>query len=109
MNTIVRNALVRLFADPPAPGAVDWGIPNQTVAVHRSDPQAIIGIDGHTGFWDELVEVRWEGAHVNRLQGIGRVEIQDRNGRLIESLPVDPTRSPREEDGETVFFLIDAE
>jgi len=109
MNTIVRNALVRLVPSGSAGSSPGTAIPNQTVAIHRSDPQAIIGIDGHTGFWDDLVEVCWEGSHAERLKGVAQVEILDPAGRLVESLPFDPTRRPREEDGETVFFLVDAE
>jgi hypothetical protein len=109
MNTIVRNATVRLVTGAAVPSARDVSVPNQTVAIHRSDPDAITGFDGHTACRDELVEIHWQGVHLDRLRGVDLVEIRNQAGRLVEFLPIDPTRRPREEDGETVFFLVDTD
>jgi hypothetical protein len=109
MKTVVRNAWISLLEAAPAEPATLGSFRDQAVEIHRMDPTAIIGIDGHTGLWDELVEVRWVGEHQDQVRGAGSVVIRDQAGRLVESLPVDRSRPPREVDGETVFFLTDAE
>lgn len=109
MKTVVRAAAVVLTRDAASNPGRSAPITGQTVAVRKADPQSVIGIDGHTGFWDELVEVHWEGSHLRQLEGVVQVEIRDEAGVIVESLPVDGTRAPHERDGVTVFFLTDPE
>jgi len=109
MKTIIRNANLTLLDAPassPRPGS---SIPDQTLEVHKAGPQAIIGIDGHTSAWDELVRIHWEGSHLAQLEGIRQVEIRDMHMKIMESLPVDPSRPAYEKDGDTVFFLTEVE
>jgi hypothetical protein len=105
MKTVAEGAVVVLMRD--AQRGVP--IPDQTVAIHKAGIQAVIGIDGHTSFWDELVEVHWTGSHVQQLDQVDHVEIRDGLGNILESLPVNSTRQSYEKDGETVFFLTDVE
>ena len=109
MKTIIRNASLRLLeAVGPEPRTA-LSITGQTVEVHKAGPQAIIGIDGHTSAWDERVQIHWEGSHLAQLEGISMVEIRNRDMKLMEYLPVDGSRHPYEKDGDTVFFLTEAE
>lgn len=105
MKTVAQGAVVVLMRD--ALGGVP--IAGQTVEIHKAGIQAVIGIDGHTSFWDELVEVHWAGSHRQQLEKVDHVEIRDAGGSILESLPVNGTRESYEKDGETVFFLTDAE
>jgi len=107
MITKVQGAELVLVAGPGPGGS--RSLSGQTVEIHKAGTQAVIGIDGHTSFWDELVEVRWLGSHLEELEPAGHVEIRDGEGRMLESLPVNRTRRAWERDGETVFFLTDAE
>jgi predicted ThiF/HesA family dinucleotide-utilizing enzyme len=84
-------------------------VPGQSVVIHKAGPQAVIGIDGATGVWDDLVKVYWQGAHVRDLENVDQVEIRDQAGRVVEALPVITERKAYELDGETVFFLREAE
>jgi hypothetical protein len=109
MKTVVPDAEVILM-EAAGPGAGQrLSSAGQTVVIHRASNQAIIGIDGHTAFWDELVEVHWAGSHLPKLEGIGQVEIRDREGLTLELLPMNGYRDRYETNGETVFFLTDAE
>jgi hypothetical protein len=102
---VVRNAAVVLFEEAAArPPVAD-----QNVAIYQNTDGAIIGIDGHASFWDNLVEVRWEGSHLPQLERVTQVEIRDQGGHVLESLPVNRTREACEKDGETVFFLTKEE
>ncbi|GEM_PF-2371992 len=105
MKTLAQDSVVVLMRD------AEKGEPiaGQTVEIQKAGIQSVIGIDGHTSFWDELVEVHWEGAHKHRLAGVDHVEIRNADGTVLESLPVNATREAYEKDGETVFFLSDAE
>jgi tetrahydromethanopterin S-methyltransferase subunit A len=105
MKTVAQGAVVVLMRDAVR-GAP---IAGQTVAIHKAGVQAVIGIDGHTSFWDELVEVHWAGSHRQQLDQVDHVEIRDVDGNILESLPVNGTRVSYEKDGETVFFLTDVE
>ena len=109
MKTIVQNASLMLLEAPQASPRPESNHCGQTVEIHKAGPQAIIGIDGHTSAWDELVTIHWSGSHLTQLEGVGQVEIRDRDKKLVESLPVDGSRRPYEKDGDTVFFLIEAE
>jgi hypothetical protein len=100
MKLAVQDAVVTLDA---------WAEAGQSVEIYKNTEQAIIGIDGHAGFRDELVEVRWEGSHRQQLERVAQVEIRDRDGNLVEALPMNGTRAPFERDGVTVFYLTDAE
>lgn len=107
MKTVVAQAEIILME---AAGAGQrLRLAGQTVAIHKAGTQAVIGIDGHTAFWDELVEVHWAGSHLEQLEGIGQVEIRDRDGVTLEHLPMNGYRDRHEKNGETVFFLTDAE
>jgi hypothetical protein len=105
MRTVAQDAVVVLMQD------AERGKPiaGQTVAIHKAGIQSVIGIDGHTSFWDELVEVHWAGSHRGQLEKVDHVEIRDAGGNILESLPVNGTRESYEKDGETVFFLTDVE
>ena len=104
MRMVVRNAAVGLFEDAEGVPVAD-----QDVAIYQNTVASIIGIDGHASFWDNLVEVRWEGSHLRQLERVNQVEIRDQGGHVIESLPVNRTREAFEKDGETVFFLTKEE
>jgi hypothetical protein len=104
LKLLVRNAVVGLREQKQ--DAPVRPVPGQTVVIYRTGAD-VIGIDGHTGFQDQLVEVRWDGSHRDQLVGVGHVEITDQTGRVVESLPVQGDREPFEKDGETVFFLMD--
>ena len=105
MKTETQGAVVVLVRDAGR-GAP---IAGQSVAIHKAGIQSVIGIDGHTSFWDELVEVHWAGSHLRQLEAVDHVEIRDAHGNILESLPVNATREAYEKDGETVFFLTDLE
>jgi hypothetical protein len=100
MRRVVEDAVVKL-------GTVTQT--GQSVEIFKNTDPAIIGIDGHSSFRDELVEVRWDGSHCGQLEQVAQVEIKDRDGNLIEALPMNATRAPFERGGVTVFFLTDAE
>jgi hypothetical protein len=102
MKMVLRHAAVMLDGNASI-------MADQTVAIFQNTAQAIIGIDGHAGFRDELVEIRWEGCHRQALAEASHVEIRDRDGHVMTSLPVNRTREPVEKDGETVFYLTDKE
>ncbi|MDR3673494.1 MAG: hypothetical protein P4L36_21800 [Holophaga sp.] len=100
MKLAVQDAVVVLGSAAQA---------GQSVQIFRNTDQAIIGIDGHSSFRDELVEIRWEGSHRQQLEGVAHVEIRDNAGSVVESLAVSGSREPLERDGMTVFFLTDPE
>ena len=109
MKQVVRDAAVALFEGPgPGPRKQVLFLA-QTVEIHRPGPQAIIGIDGHTSRWNELVEVRWEGSHLADLAGVAQVEVKNQGRDVFGTLPMEPHRRPYEADGDTVFFLCDEE
>jgi len=109
MKTVVTDAVLVLIEDGQLDPKRGAPLAGQVVAIHKAGPQAIIGIDGHTSYWDEQVEVHWRGAHLHRLAGVDHVEIRDGAGNIVESLPVNGHREAFEEAGETVFFLSDME
>lgn len=108
MRTDFQNAVV-VLEDGAEAHHGSRAFPEQAVEIRKTDNDSIIGIDGHTGFWDELVEVRWEGSHQKELENAIRVEIRDTDGTVLESLPVNTSRRSYERDGQTVFFLVDAQ
>ena len=109
MKVVVRDAAVALIEDSDREPQQTVLFLDQAVEIHRPGPQAVIGIDGHTSRWNELVEIRWEGSHQQELERITRVEVREKGRDVFGTLPVDKTRRPFEADGETVFFLCDEE
>ncbi len=109
MKTVVREAVVVLVDGAGGEAPRSRSLAGQTLEIHKAGTQSIIGIDGHTGFWDELVEIHWDGSHLDELEKVGQVEIRERTGNLLEALPMNRTRPFYEKDGTTVFFLTDAE
>jgi hypothetical protein len=109
MKTVVEDAVVVLVeavnGEPPRSRSQS----GQTLEIHKAGTQSIIGIDGHTGFWDELVEIHWDGSHLKELENVSQVELREASGNLLEALPINRTRPFLEKDGTTVFFLTDAE
>jgi hypothetical protein len=101
MKYVIQDAAVVLTGADRPPGPARTG---QALSIFRSS-DAVIGIDGHTGFVDPIVEVCWQGLHGKELEGIRQVEIRDGSGRPLEVLPLDPTRACREKDGDTYFYL----
>jgi len=109
MKEVVREAALALIGESDHEPTKVSRFLDQTVEIHRPGPQAVIGIDGHTSRWNELVEVRWEGSHRPELEGITRVEVREKGRDVFGTLPMDPHRPPFEADGDTVFFLCDEE
>lgn len=102
MKLVAKDAVVVLTGTdrhPPLAG--------QRLSIFKSS-DAVIGIDGHTAFQDQVVEVRWEGLHQRELADIRHVEIREGSGNLLESLPLDSTRPCYEKDGDTYFYLRDS-
>lgn len=102
MKLSAQDAVVTVTGARPHPPQ-----PGQALTIFRSS-DAVIGIDGHTAFQDQVVEVCWQGAHAGELIEAVQVEIRDGAGTILESLPIDPSRQSYEKDGNTYFYLKDA-
>jgi len=83
-------------------------IAGQTVEIQKRHP-VVIGIAGTpvsgTSWW----RCTWRVPTSTGWQGSTTSRSGNADGTVLESLPVNATREAYEKDGETVFFLSDAE